>query len=64
MIEGLWTVSPEILRAICIDGRSAIFTVARFWALGQTGGSLDREYSILIPRIASPLLIRDKNRMR
>jgi RNA-directed DNA polymerase len=29
-----------------------------------TGGSLDREYSILIPRIASPPLIRDKNRMR
>jgi hypothetical protein len=25
---------------------------------------LDREYSILIPRIASPPLIRDKNRMR
>ena len=33
-------------------------------SLWLTDGSLDREYSILIPRIASPPLIRDKNRMR
>jgi hypothetical protein len=33
-------------------------------SLWLTDGSLNREYSILIPQIASPPVIRDKNRMR
>jgi hypothetical protein len=33
-------------------------------SLWLTDGSLDRAHSILIPRIASPPVIRDKNRMR
>jgi hypothetical protein len=33
-------------------------------SLSLTDGSLDRACSILIPRIALPSVIRDKNRMR
>jgi hypothetical protein len=33
-------------------------------SLWLTDGSLDRAYSILIPRLASPPVIHDKNRMR
>jgi hypothetical protein len=33
-------------------------------SLWLTDGSLAREYSILIPQIALPPVIRDKNRMR
>jgi len=61
--EGPWGRAGGSARTE-VPNRASSLTQGREYTVKAVGTKDDRAYSILIPRLASPPVIRDKNRMR